>query len=74
MKKLTVRSLILGLLLGLFLMQPWTTPTVKADAIGQCGMPYKQAAKLCFLLVFCWDMGSEACVDCTGGTYCYPMY
>jgi hypothetical protein len=73
MKKLTVRSLILGLLLGLFLTQAWTTPTVKADKIGQCGMPYEKYVPNCmFFGWYCWDT-HQACVDCDGGTFCYAM-
>ena len=73
MKKLTVRSLILGLLLGLFLMLSSTAPTVKADAIGECGMPYERYVPNCVLWGwYCWDT-HQACADCTGGTYCYAM-
>ena len=74
MKKLTVRSLLLGLLLGLFLMQPWTTQTVKADEIGDCGMPYvlDNIVVCTFWGVFCWDT-QLACTNCDGGTYCYNL-
>ena len=73
MKKPSFRSVLLGLVLVLFLMQAGTTRTVKADDIGNCGNIYVQYVPNCmFWGWYCWDE-QRACVDCDGGTYCYPI-
>lgn len=74
MKKLSVRSLLMGLVLSLFLTQAWTTPTVKADVIGNCSDPFVLTVPRCILWgLYCWGE-EQACVDCQDGRHCYPMY
>lgn len=73
MKKLTVRSLILGLLLGLLFMQPWTTPTVNADAIGNCSEIYVVHRESCLWWYWWCSEYQEACVYCQDGMHCYSL-
>jgi hypothetical protein len=72
MKKLTARLLLLTVLLSLLLVSG--VSTTSADTIGSCGMPYIKKG-------FCLDFGfsrwclveDQACADCDGGTFCYPI-
>lgn len=74
MKKLISRLLLLGVALFLLFMTSAVSPIARADSIGQCGAPYIRRG-------FCLDFGiarwciteSEACADCDGGTFCYPL-
>ena len=74
MKKPSVRSLLLGLVLALFLVQTWATPTAKADYIGNCGDAYEVVAQDCTLWGWWCTPVRQGCVDCDGGTFCYPLY
>jgi len=72
-RKILVRLLILGLVLAPILMPGGATPTAKADSIGQCGYPYEYRSCWGWEGWFQWCGEPQACVNCDGGTYCYPM-
>lgn len=74
MKRKSVRGLLFGLVLALALM-PNIASKVKADEIGNCGMPYSKQR----VSYYWWGkipvpyLKTQACADCDGGTYCYDI-
>ena len=72
-KKTPFRLLLLVVILTPFLIPGGATQTAKADSIGQCGDPYEYRSCWGWDGWLLWCGQPQACVNCDGGTYCYPM-